>query len=137
MFLHAEIKGTAGYCSSKRKRSTLVSKDLGMRSRLTEFVTFLKFRRFLEVTHFYRSERLQSIVMVMLLMLVVAVTVVTMLLAMLKAMLEGAKSAQGHSAVQCTVPAWVGWGSCSCCLRNLGFAVSASERTFILKMACS
>ena len=39
--------------------------------------------------------------------------------------------------VQCTVPAWVGWGSCSCCLRNLGFAVSASERTFILKMACS
>ena len=45
MFLHAEIKGTAGYCSSKRKRSTLVSKELGMRSRLTEFVTFLKFPR--------------------------------------------------------------------------------------------
>ena len=67
------------------------------------------FHGFLEVTHFYRSERLQSIVMVMLLMLMVAVTVVTMLLAMLKAMLEGAKSAQGHCAL-CSVLCQPGWG---------------------------
>ena len=79
-----------------------------MRSRLTEFVTFLKFRRFLEVIHFYRCVKLQFIVMVMLLMLVTAVTVVTMLLAMLEAMLEGAKSAQGHSAVYCASLGGVG-----------------------------
>ena len=105
-----------------------------MRSRLTEFLTFLKF---LEVTDFYRSVRLQL-------------------------NLRDGDNVSGGSdggddvagdvggdvggskirprplcSVQCTVPAWVGWGSCSCCLRNLGFAVSASERTFILKMACS
>ena len=110
MFLHAEIKGTAGYCSSKRTRSPLVSKGAWYAVSSHRICDIPQVSTaFLEVTHFYRSVRLQFIVMVMLLMLVVAVTVVTMLLAMLEAMLEGAKSAQGHCA-ECSVLCQPGWG---------------------------
>ena len=104
MFLHAEIKGTAGYCSSKRTRSPLVSKGAWYA------VSSHRICDIPQVSTAFGSHRLLQInrIFVMVIMLVVAVTVVTMLLAMLEAMLEGAKSAQGHSAVYCASLGGVG-----------------------------
>ena len=56
----------------------------------------------------------------MVIMLVVAV--VTMLLAVLEAMLEGAKSAQGHSAVYCA------------CLGGVGIMLLLPEKPWICSL---